>query len=1255
MGLQDIQIKIILGVQNMGSLGTVNRALGGTYQAANAVTSQTRALQRVNLTGVKTWGDVIQKIGAAQRDYDSLYRAAYRFTQVGQQLQDLGKAGIGILAQSASAWGDYEFALNRAAGAMLENRNLYPQLSRAILDVAKQVRLYSPKEVAMATYYWASTTGQQVKTLGDLKIAMQGVLPIMKAAALTETDFQVAIKGVYGILTQFHMPLTKTADVTEKLMLITQRTALEFPDLIQSFKYIGPVAHDMHIKFDDMAKMFGILGDAAQKGSMSGRGFGMMLQRLLSPTAQGKAALDKLVKTQLGLNKTWLQTIFPNGKFVGARKLIDLLAQSTAKLSDKQRAHVLDLITTQNGMRVLIPLLAKTNELRKSGVSLLDQEKYSLDGAHEAFEKSFSYLADSWKGLIGLLQNSFMPIILQVGKSVTDMAKPVVKGLSDVLSALSDWLDQNPRLVDFIVKIVAVGSAVLAVIGSILVFAGSALALKVVFAEIAEALGFALGPLIAVGAAIAGLGMIISKNVGGIRDALSHLVSVLGTIFGQATNEGNGFKADWSGILSFLKGAAVDAIKTLAGAIDTVASALQKINADPVGHQVLMAIAKALLLYAGAASIAKTASVGLGILSVTAKGFDLLIGPVKGLVLAFSGIPALLRIVGGAFGSFTGVVTGALGLLMAHPVIALVVGLVALIAAAWVTDFGGIREIVGGFVDWFTKNLLPGIGAVIGQIVGIVQGLVADFQAGWDAVVSVVGPAVDKIVTFVMRLAQPFIDLVTQHWPAVVGAVTDLVNTIVGVFTYLAGVVGDVFNNSIVPTVANVVSTFVASFNDIAARVGPTITSIITFIATLAGKVAELIGAIVAFIQQNFLPVWDLIVTVVGTALGAVGGALKAAFDFFMKNLFQPFAEFAIKTFGNLFEVLGSIVSGALQIITGVIDAALAVIKGIFDFFTAILKGDWGAAWDAVKGIVTGVFDGIVKIISGALQIIGGIVKGGLKLVLDLFVAIGQAIIGTLRSIIGTVVDVGGKIVSGLWNGVKSLVGWFIDNVAGFIHNVLGFFTSLPGKVLTAGHDVVVGFWNGIKSFATNLMENVLGVLNNVLNFFRNLPGKVFDAGVSVIRGLWDGIRSMAGWIADRVHDLIINIIPGPIRDALGIHSPSRVTAALGVQIMQGLAQGIASNDEALTAMRQQSAALVRAAQAGANQSASVLGMAVNDAAIQQQTSLTFESSNRRDLYLHVDVTSADGSVDRVTVEQLSALIKGPDLVSSLEHMASVD
>ena len=60
------------------------------------------------------------------------------------------------------------------------------------------------------------------------------------------------LNGVFGVISQFNLPMSSASDVVQTLGLMTERTAAQFPDLINSLSYIGPLAETMGIKFEDV-------------------------------------------------------------------------------------------------------------------------------------------------------------------------------------------------------------------------------------------------------------------------------------------------------------------------------------------------------------------------------------------------------------------------------------------------------------------------------------------------------------------------------------------------------------------------------------------------------------------------------------------------------------------------------------------------------------------------------------------------------------------------------------------------------------------------------------------------------------------------------------------------------------------------------------------------------------------------------------------------------------------------------------------
>jgi tape measure domain-containing protein len=125
-------------------------------------------------------------------------------------------------------------------------------------------------------------------------------------------------------------------------------------------------------------------------------------------------------------------------------------------------------------------------------------------------------------------------------------------------------------------------------------------------------------------------------------------------------------------------------------------------------------------------------------------------------------------------------------------------------------------------------------------------------------------------------------------------------------------------------------------------------------------------------------------------------------------------------------------------------------------------------------------------------------------------------------------------------NGVKATIGWF---------------GSLPGKFRS--------WFGSAKTAAT-------GQLGSLLSWVKGLPGKVTgalgnlgslltDKGSEIVNGLISGIRNMGGRLAGFVKQFVADHIPGPVAKALGIASPSKVTAEQGRWTAKGLVVGMLS------------------------------------------------------------------------------------------------
>jgi TP901 family phage tail tape measure protein len=475
------------------------RALGivaGAHRnAGSAAQGQAR-----NLVGLS------QSLSNAEHQVDALWRASFRLQMLGSQIKRFGENIISGLVGSAQAFGDFEFKALRAGAAMeLFQTNARTtevnsrDLQRATLDLGQELRFFPAEEVAEAVYFWGSTTGQTIRTQQDLHNVMKSLEPVMKTAVMTETSYEAAIKGVYSIMTQYYGTIVRMADeqgnytrmsalseeIMQRLFFITQKTAIEFSDLIQSFKMVGPVAGALGVSFGEMAEFLGRLADVGLRGTMAGRSFRQMFIQISRPSGPALKALDALFSSfERGSDqfrefqgKSWSEIIFPKGEFVGLESYIRTLAVATKDLTTQERVAFLARISTANMLPTLIALIGQETDAinglsrstKTAGADMDDMRKY--------FNDTWDDLKNSTRGTMMAFERAIESIKITIGAGVVDAFKPMIQMVTDFLVQVRKWIEQNPELVRQLAQVAGAIGGVLVVLGTLLITLGSVIAM----------------------------------------------------------------------------------------------------------------------------------------------------------------------------------------------------------------------------------------------------------------------------------------------------------------------------------------------------------------------------------------------------------------------------------------------------------------------------------------------------------------------------------------------------------------------------------------------------------------------------------------------------------------------------------------------------------------------------------------------------------------------------------------------------------
>lgn len=146
-----------------------------------------------------------------------------------------------------------------------------------------------------------------------------------------------------------------------------------------------------------------------------------------------------------------------------------------------------------------------------------------------------------------------------------------------------------------------------------------------------------------------------------------------------------------------------------------------------------------------------------------------------------------------------------------------------------------------------------------------------------------------------------------------------------------------------------------------------------------------------------------------------------------------------------------------------------------------------------------------------------------------------------------------------------------VAKVAGFIGGVLvnaiSIAIPIAAKIAATILETGVAAVKAVAGFAS-FVGGVREKVGAAMDFVRGIPGKITavfsgaktylsQAGRDIIAGLVAGLDAAKQWVIDKIQQ-IADVIPQWVKKRLGIASPSRVMAAIGVDTVRGIVVGLA-------------------------------------------------------------------------------------------------
>lgn len=188
-----------------------------------------------------------------------------------------------------------------------------------------------------------------------------------------------------------------------------------------------------------------------------------------------------------------------------------------------------------------------------------------------------------------------------------------------------------------------------------------------------------------------------------------------------------------------------------------------------------------------------------------------------------------------------------------------------------------------------------------------------------------------------------------------------------------------------------------------------------------------------------------------------------------------------------------------------------------------------------------------------------------LSLIPQILIKVGEGIVALIELIGNSAEAIANTIAQILYAVLKTIVDvapQLAETVVTLIDTLLNTLAEHMPSIIQAGWDIVIALLEGLQSHISEVITTVVDVIVQTLEAIAAKIPDIIQAGIDIIISLIDGLAQGIEDNAPRIRDAFIHLFESLVEAVLvflGIHSPSKVFADIGINVIQGLINGIGS------------------------------------------------------------------------------------------------